>query len=145
MSAITSQPGVVPHIFTANSQELSGLNYLNTLDKLEIKQKVELCEALTGFETKNKYQILDSLGQDVFFMTEETDCCTRNCCGQLRPFTFHVTDTLGQEVLTMTRGCTLSPCGWPNCYLCLCCCPCATSEIAVTSLGVSVGVIRGDP
>ena len=73
MSAITSQPGVVPHIFTANSQELSGLNYLNTLDKLEIKQKVELCEALTGFETKNKYQILDSLGQDVFFMTEETD------------------------------------------------------------------------
>ena len=26
------------------------------------------------------------MGQQVFFAVEETDCCTRNCCGALRGF-----------------------------------------------------------
>ena len=142
MSAITNQPGVFPHIFTEYSEELSGLHYLNTLDRLEIKQKVELCEALSGFETKNRYQVLDSFGQDVFFMSEETDCCTRNLCGQLRPFTFHVTDNLGKEVLQFSRGLSCTPFGWPNCYFCLCCLSCGTNEMSITSMGSAVGTVK---
>ena len=54
--------------------------------KLLIKQTVELFEAFTTFETKNKYKVLNTMGQQVFFAAEETDCCTRNCCGALRGF-----------------------------------------------------------
>ena len=38
---------------------------------------MELLEAFTGFETANKYKVLNSLGQDVFYAKEDTDCCTR--------------------------------------------------------------------
>lgn len=40
-----------------------GLEYLITIDQLLVKQKVELLEAFTGFETNNKFTIKNSLGQ----------------------------------------------------------------------------------
>ena len=55
-------------------------------DKLLIKQTVELFEAFTNFETENKYRVLNTMGQQVFFAAEDTDCCTRNCGGDLRSF-----------------------------------------------------------
>ena len=51
-----------------------------------VKQKVEFLEAFTGFETKNKYTVKNSMGQDVYKAKEDTDCCTRNICGPQRPF-----------------------------------------------------------
>lgn len=42
-----------------------GLEYLSTVDQLLVKQKVELLEVFTGFETNNKYIIKNSLGQNV--------------------------------------------------------------------------------
>lgn len=42
-----------------------GLEYLTSIDQLLIKQKVELLEAFTGFETNNKFTIKNSLGQKV--------------------------------------------------------------------------------
>ena len=42
-----------------------GLQYLTMVDQLLIKQKVEILEAVTGFETANKYEVLNSLGQNV--------------------------------------------------------------------------------
>ena len=51
-----------------------------------VKQKVEMLEAFTGFETKNKYTVKNSMGQDVYKAKEDTDCCTRNICGPQRPF-----------------------------------------------------------
>lgn len=44
-----------------------GLEYLTTIDQLLVKQKVELLEAFTGFETNNKFTIKNSLGQKVRF------------------------------------------------------------------------------
>lgn len=43
----------------------SGLEYLALIDQLLVKQKVELFEAFTGFETNNKYVIKNTLGQNV--------------------------------------------------------------------------------
>ena len=63
-----------------------GLEYLTQIDQLIVKQKVELLEAFTGFETNNKYKIKNSMGQDVYKAEEDTDCCTRQCCGPSRPF-----------------------------------------------------------
>lgn len=43
-----------------------GLEYLTTIDQLLVKQKVELLEAFTGFETNNKFTIKNNLGQKVY-------------------------------------------------------------------------------
>ena len=44
-----------------------GLQYLTMLDQVLVKQKVEILEAFTGFETKNKYKVFNSLGQQVYY------------------------------------------------------------------------------
>ena len=107
--------------------------------------KVEILEAFTGFETANKYkvsetfvcvpivlsqniiwtffQVLNSVGQEVYKAKEDTDCCTRQvkkskpicqknyfdhhctkvftaqCCGPTRPFDMNITDNTGMEVV----------------------------------------------
>ena len=42
-----------------------GLQYLTMVDQLLIKQKVEVLEVVTGIETANQYEVLNSLGQQV--------------------------------------------------------------------------------
>ena len=64
-----------------------GLEYLLCVDQLLVKQHVEAFEMMTGFETANKYMILNTMGQQVFLAAETGgNCCTRNCCGSLRSF-----------------------------------------------------------
>jgi hypothetical protein len=43
-----------------------GLEYLTQINHLIVKQKVEMLEAIIGFETKNKYVIKNALGQPVY-------------------------------------------------------------------------------
>ncbi|KAL5014434.1 hypothetical protein ScPMuIL_008704 [Solemya velum] len=80
-----------------------GLEYLTQVDQLLIQQQMELLEALTGWETANKYKIKNNLGQQVYFAAEESDACTRQCCGPQRGFTIHITDNMGQELIRVTR------------------------------------------
>ena len=40
-----------------------GLEYLASVDQLIIKQKVEVLEAVIGFETQNKYTVFNTMGQ----------------------------------------------------------------------------------
>ncbi|KAL8559225.1 hypothetical protein ACOMHN_040349 [Nucella lapillus] len=54
-----------------------GLQYLASVDQLLVKQKMEAFEAFTGFETNNKYQVLNSMGQRVYMAVEDTCCCTQ--------------------------------------------------------------------
>uniref|UniRef100_A0A8C9DG40 Phospholipid scramblase n=1 Tax=Prolemur simus TaxID=1328070 RepID=A0A8C9DG40_PROSS len=70
---------------------------------------------LTGFETNNKYEIKNTLGQRVYFAVEDTDFCTRNCCGPSRPFTLRIIDNMGKEVITLTRPLRCSSCCFPCC------------------------------
>ncbi|XP_039486595.1 phospholipid scramblase 1 isoform X2 [Drosophila santomea] len=92
-----------------------GLEYLTTIDQLLVKQKVELLEAFTGFETNNKFTIKNALGQKVYFAAEDNDCCTRNCCGPGRPFDMRVFDNFQQEVIHMHRPLACSSCLFPCC------------------------------
>ncbi|NWW53271.1 PLS1 scramblase, partial [Pedionomus torquatus] len=92
-----------------------GLEYLTQIDQILIHQQIELLEILTAFETKNKYEIKNTLGQRVYFAEEDTDCCTRNCCGPSRPFTLRITDNLGHEVITLQRPLRCSSCCFPCC------------------------------
>uniref|UniRef100_A0A452IEU5 Phospholipid scramblase n=1 Tax=Gopherus agassizii TaxID=38772 RepID=A0A452IEU5_9SAUR len=90
-------------------------------------------QILTGFETNNKYEIKNSLGQRVYFAAEENDCCTRNCCGPSRPFTMKIIDNMGQEVIALQRPLRCSAC----------CCPCCLQELEVQAPpGTPVGYIK---
>uniref|UniRef100_A0A8C5L5X1 Phospholipid scramblase n=1 Tax=Jaculus jaculus TaxID=51337 RepID=A0A8C5L5X1_JACJA len=109
-----------------------GLEYLTQIDQILVHQQIELLEVLTGFETNNKYEIKNSLGQRIYFAVEDTDCCTRNCCGPFRPFTLRILDNLGQEVMTLERPLR---CG-------SCCFPCCLQEIEIQAPpGVPVGYV----
>jgi len=80
-----------------------GLEYLTLLDQLLVHQKVELFEAFTGIETKNKFVIKNSLGQQCFYAYEESDFCMRVCCGPERGFQMHILDNTGKEVMRVVR------------------------------------------
>ncbi len=47
-----------------------GLEYLTQIDRLIVHQKLELLEAFTGWETNNKYSILNSFGQQIYYAFE---------------------------------------------------------------------------
>jgi uncharacterized protein YxjI len=92
-----------------------GLEYLTMIDQLLVHQKVELLEALTGFETKNKYTVKNSLGQKVYYAVEDSDCLTRNCCGPIRPFDMNILDNYKNEVIHLHRPLACDSCCFPCC------------------------------
>ncbi|XP_068402160.1 phospholipid scramblase 2 isoform X1 [Eschrichtius robustus] len=134
---VTSQPGVPAGVpwMPAPPPPLNcppGLEYLTQIDQLLIHQQIELLEVLTGFETCNKYEIKNSLGQRIYFAAEDTDCCTRNCCGPSRPFTIRILDNTGREVITLERPLRCTSC----------CFPCCLQEIEIQAPpGVPVGYV----
>ncbi|XP_015784447.1 phospholipid scramblase 2-like [Tetranychus urticae] len=110
----------------------SGLEYLTQIDQLLVHQKVELLEAFIGFETKNKYHIKNSMGQKIFNAIEDSDCCTRACCGPVRPFNMKITDNEEQEVINIYRPLKCQ----------LCCFPCCLQSVQVTASGIVCGYIE---
>lgn len=92
-----------------------GLEYLTMIDQLLVHQKVELLEALTGFETCNKFTIKNSSGQKVYHAVEDSDCLTRNCCGPMRPFDMKILDNFKQEVIHLNRPLACDSCFFPCC------------------------------
>jgi hypothetical protein len=92
-----------------------GLEYLAQIDQLLVHQKIELLEVVTGFETNNQYNIKNSLGQQVYFAKEDTDCLTRNCCGPIRPFDMKIFDNFRNEVIHLYRPLACNNCCFPCC------------------------------
>ncbi|KAF6026811.1 hypothetical protein EB796_014875 [Bugula neritina] len=92
-----------------------GLEYLAYVDCLFIKQQVSVLEAFTGFEAANKYEVVNSLGQRVYLAVEKTDCCTRQCCGNNRPFEVSLYDAYQREVLKVKRYLRCDSCFFPCC------------------------------
>ncbi|KAH0812654.1 hypothetical protein GEV33_010136 [Tenebrio molitor] len=110
-----------------------GLEYLAQIDQLLVHQKIELLEVVTGFETNNQYNIKNSLGQQVYFAKEDTDCLTRNCCGPIRPFDMKIFDNFRNEVIHLYR-----PLACNNC-----CFPCCLQSIEVSAPpGNLIGVVQ---
>ena len=128
---VTQQPGAPVQYEAVNCPP--GLQYLTQVDQLLVKQKVEMLEAFTGFETKNKYKIKNSLGQEIYKAKEDTDCCTRMCCGPIRPFDMKITDNSENEVIHLYRPL--------NCQSC--CFPCCLQMIEVSSPpGTVIGTVE---
>jgi len=103
-----------------------GLQYLTQVDQLLVHQQVELLEAITGWETSNKYAVKNSLGQQVYFAAEESGMCMRQCCGPNRGFVLHITDNNSQEVIRIVR----------DFKCCAGCCWCASSNCCAMELTI---------
>uniref|UniRef100_A0A674J0M4 Phospholipid scramblase n=1 Tax=Terrapene triunguis TaxID=2587831 RepID=A0A674J0M4_9SAUR len=78
-------------------------------------------ESGIGFETANKYELRDGLGRRLFEAKEQSDCCTRNCCGSLRRLRLSVAEPGGRPVLRLLRPLKCATC-W---------CPCCLQELEV--------------
>ncbi len=82
----------------------SGLAVLDGLAGLQIQQKKEWGEILTGWETKNRYDVRDPDGQLLFHAGEtKTGMLSRQFLGSMRPFTIEVRDPQGELVLSVDR------------------------------------------
>lgn len=92
-----------------------GLEYLTQIDQLLIHQRGEVLEVITGWEMNNAYTVKNSMGQQVFVATEENYLFTLQMCGPARPFTIHLHDNMGQQVLTLTRPLRCASCCFPCC------------------------------
>jgi len=125
MAAVTKQPQQVPWMPMPQNvpQCPPGLEYLTTIDQLLVHQKVELLEAFVGFESKNKYEIKNTMGQRVYLAAEDTGCCNRNCCGTHRPFDIQIIDNYSNEVMHLNRDLRCDTC-W---------CPCCLQKVEVTA------------
>ena len=91
------------------------MEYLALVDQLLIKQQVEMLEAITGWEDCNKYRVMNSMGQDVFFAKEDNDCCNRMCCGSGRSFEMEIVDNMGREIIHLVRPMNCQECCFPCC------------------------------
>ncbi|XP_043852798.1 phospholipid scramblase 4-like [Dromiciops gliroides] len=111
-----------------------GLEYLLQLDKIMVHQQIEVLELMTRFESNNRYEVKNSMGQMVYMVVEDTDDITRNAYSSLRPFVIRVIDCMSREIMRLQRPF--------RCTCCCFCCSCAMQELEVQSPpGVCLGYI----
>ncbi|XP_025016586.1 phospholipid scramblase 2-like [Tetranychus urticae] len=72
------------------------------------------------------------MGQKIFNAIEDSDCCTRSCCGPVRPFNMKIIDNEEREVLNIYRPLKCQGC----------CFPCCLQSMQVTASGVVCGYIE---
>ena len=77
---------------------------LATADRLVIQQRKEWGEILTGFETKNKYEVSDQDGNSLYFAAEVGgSLLLRLFLKALRPFTVMVVDSESRTIIEIRR------------------------------------------
>lgn len=126
-----------------------GLEYLAHVDQLLVKQQIELLEAFTGFETGNKYEIYNTMGQKIYYAAEDTCCCgcccgiccnpckcyrkcQKQCCTN-RSFDMSVFNNDKEKVMSIHRPLRASTC-W---------CPCCLQKLTVECPpGTEIGKVR---
>ncbi|KAM7377322.1 hypothetical protein PAMA_013898 [Pampus argenteus] len=112
-----------------------GLEYLTQIDQILIHQILELVKAFVGFYLNIRYEIKNNLGQIIYKVQEEIDCCNRNCYGLLRSFDMTFKDDAGREVIRLIR-----PLRCVSCW-----CPCCLQEMEVQAPpGTTIGYVKQD-
>ncbi|TGZ67657.1 hypothetical protein CRM22_004675 [Opisthorchis felineus] len=129
-------PNLMPRPVVPNCPP--GLEYLTQINQLLVKQKKELFEIITDIEVANRYVILNTMGQTVFNCNEESNFCSRQCCKGQRPYTMHVHDNSGMEVIRIKRPYKYACCG--QCFSCVECCQ---DELTIEApVGQVVGYVK---
>lgn len=130
MEPITTQPMTQFAMAPMGGQHIPpGLEYLAQLDQVLIQQIISLCELFSGWEVKNKYILKNSMGQEFLSAKEDNDCCSRQCCGNIRAFEMPFVDNSGAEVLRISRPLRCNSC----------CTPCCNQEMEIFSYGQLLG------
>lgn len=86
---------------------LDGLDPLKKLAAFQINQSKEMLEAALngasiGYEGANKYKVRDPAGRPIYFVVEDSGCCSRQCCNPNHSMTLQVTDMTGEPSSKMT-------------------------------------------
>jgi len=104
----------MPRPVARNANVTPGLEYLDVLESVILRQKIDVAELVTGFEQKNRFKIIDeATGFIIGKFQEESDCFERQCCKANRSFTATVNDSTDHTLFTMHRP-----------LQCPCVCPC---------------------
>ena len=69
-----------------------------------IRQRVERLEAITGFETENRYTVMTPQGDELLHAQEESSTLSRIFLRAHRPLTLRVSDLQGNDVLVASRS-----------------------------------------
>ena len=80
------------------------LENLSPEGRFVVRQKVERLEAITGIETRNRYEVLTPDGRAVALAYEESGTMSRLFLETHRPLTLHIADLNGQDILVASRG-----------------------------------------
>jgi len=115
---------------------LTGLGPLRTHDKLMIKQKLQTCEMLTGCEQENRFNVTSTDGEILYWAKENSGCCDRLLCGNIRAFSMTISDQTTNEVMTFYRPLTCQGCCCSALY------PYCTQALTVSVNGETVGTVR---
>lgn len=104
----------------------------------KVKQQVEMLEALTGWETNNKYDIKDHDGKKVYKAKEHSDACSRQFLGSARPFVIEIEDKdSDKKVMVVRREYKY------NCWQCFSCCECCKDCIVCEAPpGTVIGYVK---
>ncbi|KAB7498704.1 hypothetical protein Anas_06747 [Armadillidium nasatum] len=87
-------------------------------DRNEMNLELSNSSILCSFERKNKYTIFSPEMKPLYNAIENTDCCTRNCCGKIRPFDLNITDPSSDDpIIHLYRPLRCDS------YCCVPCCP----------------------
>ncbi|XP_037076910.1 phospholipid scramblase 1-like [Pollicipes pollicipes] len=129
-----------PQSLTTPAEEVipgcpKGLEHLAVAEKVIIKQELEMLEALTGYETANRYVITNEQGQQIYCAAEQSDCLARVCCRQNRAFDMRIVDNSGVEVFHLLRPFRCGGC---------CCSPCCLQRLEVSRGGQLLGLVTQD-
>ena len=76
---------------------------LKAAESIIVQQKKEWGEILTGFETKNRYAVFDSLNQQLYWAAEESSVLARLFLKVLRPFRMHILSMDGRPVIKAVK------------------------------------------
>jgi len=80
------------------------MDCLQSVQALIVQQKKEWGEILTNFETKNKYVIVDTSGQELLYAFEEAGFfLLRLLLKAYRPFTLSIATLTGERLLRLHR------------------------------------------
>lgn len=115
MATITSQPK--SNSWKAKPDAISGipagLEHLATIDSIFLKQKIDKLEMVVGWESKNRWKLVDpNTGEQIGKFKEESGCCMRQCCKSARAFKADIVDLSGNTIFKMDR---------PLHCMCICC------------------------
>jgi len=115
------------------------LDALSRLSKVELKQKIHMCEVMSGCEIANKFWINTPEGETIYYCRENSSLGDRLCCGNIRPMTITIEDDQGKPIVEIERPLKCMGC------CCSCCYPTCTQEMSVRVEGQDVGKVEEIP